>query len=419
MANGTALIVHPAPDETLLRALLSVCERVVVVSRSGGAWKPLEQDAKVTQRLLTRDQDVVQLARDIDSTCRINVVPPVWEGGVEATAEIGAALGLPGNPVAAARAARDKYLAALCFERHGIPHPRTMLFSATADDCDRIERQFAFPFILKSPWSTNSQSVTLVRTRDELSGALTMLARLYNPDRANRLFGLYAERAGQRPVLVQDYADGLELNIDILINGSAHRLLGAFEKHPMHGPTFEEVQSVYPPRVSGSEMDECVEAAVGAARALGATMGAAHVELRLTKRGPVIIEAALRPGGFLTSQAIDHLTGVHPVAALTRLLMTGELSEVDGLPRGVACLYGAVNCGFEGRIKAISGEHLVRSTVPGLHAFNVLKRPGDRVVPLPLGSDYHIASFMLVGGRREPLESAARRIRRCLRVDVG
>jgi hypothetical protein len=166
-------------------------------------------------------------------------------------------------------------------------------------------------------------------------------------------------------------------------------------------------------------MDACVEAAAGAARALGATVGAAHVELRLTERGPVIIEAALRPGGFLTAEAIHHLTGVHPVAALTRLLMTGELSQIDALPHGVACLYGAVNCGYEGRIKSICGEHLVRSTVPGLHAFNVLKRPGDRVVPLPLGSDYHIASFMLVGGRREPLEAAAQRIRGCLKVDVG
>jgi hypothetical protein len=242
---------------------------------------------------------------------------------------------------------------------------------------------------------------------------------LYDARRDNRLFGLYADQAEQHPLLVQEYADGTELNIDILLTSHKHLLLGAFEKFPMHGPTFEEVQSVYPPRVSAAQMDACVQAAADAARALGATLGAAHVELRLTSGGPVIIEAALRPGGFLTPQAIHHLTGIHPITALTRLLLTGDLPDVDGLPGGVACLYGAVNCSVEGRIKSISGEPLVRDAVPDIVSFDLLKQPGDRVVPLPLGSDYHIASFMLAGARREPLEASAQDIRRRLKVDVG
>jgi biotin carboxylase len=417
--TGTALVVHPAPDATMLRALLCVCDNVIVMSASSGASKQLEPHPRVARHSYAGGQDVVALASEIARIGHVSVVPPVWEGGVEATAAICSALGLPGNSEAAAQAARDKYQAALCFERHGIPHPRTMLYSATAANQDRIEQQFSFPFILKSPWSTNSQSVTLVRSRDELSACLTMLRRLYSPDRENRLFGLYAEHVGQQPVLVQEYADGLELNIDLLLDQNTYRLLGAFEKYPMHGPTFEEVQSVYPPRVSISEMDECAQAAAAAARALGATIGAAHIELRLTSRGPVIIEAALRPGGFLTPQAISHLTGVHPVTALTRLLMTGELPDIDGLPDGVACLYGAVNCAIKGRIKSIFGEDSVRRDIQGLHAFSLLKQPGDRVVPLPLGTDYHVASFMLVGSCREPLEAAARRIRQCLRVEMG
>ena len=418
MTVGTALIVHPAPDETMLRALLSECANVVVMSASNGTSKPTDRQASITRHVFTSQQHLVASAHEINRTSRISVIPTVWEGGVEATAALSAALGLPGNSIAAARAARDKHEAALCFERHGVPHPRTMAASATAEECSRIESEFTYPFIVKSPWSTNSQSVTLVRTREELNGALAMLERLYSPNRDNRLFGLYAQRAAQQPVLVQEYADGIELNIDLLIAPDAHRLLGIFEKYPMHGPTFEEVQSVYPPRIRASEMEECVQAAVGAVRALGATIGAAHVELRLTKGGPVIIEAALRPGGFLTPLAINHLTGVHPVSALARLLMTGEFPEIESLPAGVSCLYGAVNCGIEGRIKSISGERAVRNSVPGLSMFKLLKQPGDRLVPLPLGSDYHIASFMLVGSRRETLETAAQDIRRRVRVDV-
>jgi biotin carboxylase len=419
MTAGTALVVHPQPDDRLLSALLDACEHVVVLSEASAAPRPFAPRPNVTRHSCAGGADLVGLAREIDRRRPVDVVPPVWEGGVEATAAICEALGLPGNSVAAARASRDKHQAAACFARHHIPHPRTMLFSASDEIQVEIEQSFDFPFILKSPRSTNSQSVVLVRSSDELSSRLATLRRLYTSSAENRLFGLYAARAEEMPILVQEYIDGIELNIDILFNERRHLLLGAFEKHPMRGPTFEEIQSVYPPRASAAALEECVAAAAGAARALGATLGAAHVELRLAGSRPIVIEAALRPGGFLTPTAIQHLTGVHPITALAGLLMTGAFPEVAAPLDDVACLYGAVNCAVEGRIQSITEEHVVREAVDGLVAFAVLKRPGDRVVPLPLGSDYHVASFMLTGRRRERLEASARRIRRRLKVVVS
>lgn len=419
MKHGAALIVHPAPGEALLQALLSECEHLVVLSMATDMPGRTELTPRVTQyRYQPDDDDVVALARAIDRGCPIAVAPPVWEGGVEATAAICAALCLRGNPLAAARAARDKYEAAKCFECHGILHPRTIGFSTSPEDRERIESAFTFPFIVKSPWSTNSQSVTLVRNSEELRSCLAMLQRLYDPKRRNRLSGLYANRDGDAPVLVQDYVEGIELNLDILFEGRSWLLLGAFEKYPMPGPTFEEVQSMYPPRLSREALDRCAQTAADAVSALGGTIGAAHVELRLTELGPVIIEVALRPGGFLTPDAIAHLTGVHPVAALTKLLLTGALPSVARPREGLACLYGAVNCAMEGRIQSITDEQSVRSAAPEIVAFDLLKHPGDHIVPLPLGSDYHLASFMLVGGHRDTLEASAQRIRERLQVVV-
>jgi biotin carboxylase len=415
MKRGGALIVHPAPDEALLQALLSECARVAVLSMTADAPGRTELGPRVTQYRCRSGDDLVTLAQAIDRESPIAAAVPVWEGGVAATAAICATLRLRGNSLAAAKASRDKYAAAKCFERHGVPHPRTRGFS-TLENPSRIETAFAFPFIVKSPWSTNSQSVTLVRTPEELRSCLGMLRRLYDPQRPTRLSGLYADRDGEAPVLVQDYVEGIELNLDLLFEGRAWQLLGAFEKHPMPGPTFEEVQSVYPPRLSAEALDLCARTAAAAALALG---GAAHVELRLTEKGPVIIEVALRPGGFLTPQAIARLIGSHPVTALTRLLLTGALPAAPAPREGFACLYGAVNCALEGRIQSIADEQTVRSASPEIVAFTLLKRPGDRVVPLPLGSDYHLASFLLVGERREALEASAQRIRERLHVVVA
>lgn len=418
MTLQSALIVHPAPDVRLLTALSRACDHILVLSGPDGAPRQIGSDPRVSQHLLSADGDAVALACELGRRHDIAAAPPVWEGGVEATAEICAALGLPASSAAAARASRDKYLAARCFAKHAVPHPRTLLFSALAPDPAAIERHLDFPFIVKCPSATNSQSVALVRSREDLDAYLAMIRQLYDPGRRNRLSGLYAGQAEQMPVLAQEYVDGVELNIDILFKPDAHVLLGVFEKHPMPGPTFEEIQSVYPPRLSRKDLDECIQVAVAAVRALGATIGAAHVELRFTDRGPFVLEAALRPGGFLTPQAIEYLAGIHPATALTRLLISGELPRIDACPGGVACLYGAVNCAVEGRIVSITDERLVRRAAPDIFSFTMLKRPGDRVAPLPLGSDYHVASFMLVGPRREGLEATAQFIRDHLDVVV-
>jgi biotin carboxylase len=419
MISGNALIIHPAPNDVLLKSAFSVCSSVIVLSPGNNPEvRRLDQADRLIQYQCAPEDDVVAVGLRLCHEHDIGIVLPVWEGTVDATAKICATLGLPGNVLSAVVASRDKYLAALSFERSGIPHPRTRLFDSTLHQATSIEQQFDYPLIVKLPQSTNSQSVTLVRSREELEAAFTMIERLYRPDPQNRLFSLYKSQTGERQFLVQSYIEGPELNIDLLYTESDHRVLGVFEKHPMTGPTFGEVQSVYPVNLSDDELNTCFSMAVASVRALGATIGAAHVEMRVTKSGPVVIEAALRPGGFLTAMAIRHLTGIDPIAALIELLLIGTLPDINAFPKGRSCLYGAVNSEAEGRICRISGVN-VAEAFPDVLSFDLLKHPGDYLMPLPFGTDYHVARFMLAGTHREPLEITARSIRDAMVVQLG
>ncbi|MGW3240319.1 ATP-grasp domain-containing protein [Streptomyces olivaceus] len=348
----------------------------------------------------------------------------VWEGAVETAAAISEALSLPGCSPAATRAARDKAVAAECFARAGVPHPRTWTLDAGIDGsgAELLEKCPGGQFVVKMPRSTNSQSVMLVRSRSDLDEAQAVIRRLYRADRdSNRLADLYQSvhdtPGGAAPLLVQEYVGGRELNIDLLLSENDHAVLGVFEKHPAAGPTFGEVHSVHPTSLSSTEVDRAVDVAVAAAHALGASRGAAHAELRMSDRGPVVIEVALRPGGFLTPLAVQRLTGVDTIAALTRLMMTGTLPDTPATPDQSACLYGAVNVERSGRVVRITGEERARA-LPGVVLLDVIKKPGDILVTLPEGTDYHIAAFLLEGRSRAEVESVAEQIRSCLTAEL-
>jgi len=415
-SNATALVIHPAPEQGLLESVLRECAQVHVLS-AGPAYVG-ERDARIVRHRYPPGDDLLPFARQIQARYGIDVVVPAWEGAAEQSAVIARALGLAGNPPEAARAARDKGLAAERWRHDGVPHPRSALFPADPARIEAIEAEFGYPFVVKIPRSTNSQSVTLVSGRAELATALAAIDRLYQQAGPNRLFDLYGGRVDGRPVLVQQYVTGLELNIDLLYTEREHRVLGVFEKYPMTGPTFAEVQSVYPVALDGRQIEAAVATAVAAVRSQGATIGAAHVELRMSPDGPVVIESALRLGGFLTPTAIGRLTGVDPVAALVRLLATSELPELDPFPPLRACLYGAVNVTTAGRVLAIHGARQA-SAVPEAVLFDVLKKPGDQLVPLPEGTDYHFARFLLESDSRAEVEAAARRIRAAVTVDLA
>lgn len=418
------LLVHPASRLDAVATVLAACPDAVVLSPPEPGGERGRADAAPPRAAVPYRSAAEAAARAVEEHRRrpFDAVVAVWEGAVETAAELAAALRVPGVPVAAARASRDKSLAAARFTQAGVPHPRTVVFDA-GDDPRVVERRLGYPVVTKLPRSTNSHSVLLVRDRRELAAAQERFRRMY-ARAGNRLFGVYRADAGPgagerapRPVVAQEYVPGPEFNIDLLMTLAGHTVLATFEKHPAHGPTFGELQSVYPPALSPGALREVEELAARAVRALGADRGAAHVEVRYGPGGPVVIEAALRPGGFLTPQAIAHLTGVDPHIALVRALATGEPPARPRIPPATACLYGAVNVDRPGRVVRVTGQDRVRE-LPGVLRFDVVARPGDHLVTLPEGTDYHVARFLLRGATRAEVERTADRIRGRLVVEL-
>lgn len=417
------LVLHSVAAPRLLRSLLAAADEVVLLVPTAPGSMPTPSPVladRVEVHTYGSPFEAVTLAQKLHRDAPLDAAFSVWEGAVETAALITEALGLPGCTPDAARAARDKSLASACFRRAGVPHPRSWTFDAALPGAgvDVLGQCADAGLVVKIPRSTNSQSVMLVRTRSELEAAMSVIRQLYRAEASdNRLADLYAPTDDTATVLAQEYVSGAELNIDLLLSENGHVVLGVFEKHPASGPTFGEVHSVHPVSLSPAEVGHAVEVAVQAARALGATRGAAHIELRVGGRGPVVIEGGLRPGGFLTPLAVERLTGIDPVTALVRLMVDGTLPDVPPASTGRACLYGAVNVERPGRVVCITGEEAARE-LPGVLLLDVIKKPGDILVTLPEGTDYHIAAFLVEGESRSAVEATAERIRGVLKAEL-
>lgn len=410
--NKRILLIHNNPTQYCLESLLDIGSHLVI------AGKNLTIDKKSNVDIIDVNifdfESLIDKIKEYHCKSNINCILPVCEASIVATGFVSETLGLNNNSVEALQKSRNKYLASIAFKRFGIPHPKTLNLNLEQALCPL---ELDYPIIAKLPFSTNSQSVIKADNLQELKVALKRIQKLYcaTDNELNRLHSLYATNHGE--VILQEYITGIELNIDLIYVNGSFLVAGVFEKAPMNGPYFPETQSVYPVSLSESQYEECFDIAKQSVLALGGTIGAAHVELRYSQRGPVIIEVALRTGGFYTALAIEKLLGHNVYQLLLYTLLHKDLAIQTVLPKSKACIYGAVNIQNRGIITSIAGLEIFNK-INNLVDFKVIKKPGDYVLPLPEGSDYHIAQFILLGDSRHDVIAKAELIRSNLKIQI-
>jgi biotin carboxylase len=161
----------------------------------------------------------------------------------------------------------------------------------------------------------------------------------------------YNERGLPLPqeVLIEHYLDGPEYSVEVF----GLQAVGVTRKHLSVEPYFVEVGHDFPATLTSQARCAIQEAATRALSAVGLSWGPAHVELRLTSAGPVVVEINPRlAGGFIpelvrlstgidlieatVSAAISQVSDVHATSskhASIRFLMpraTGVLGEIRG-----------------------------------------------------------------------------------------
>jgi len=321
-------------------------------------------------------------------------------------AAIAEELGLRGNPVAAAAAARDKHQQRQRLAAAGVAVPRFDLLT-TATDPERVAGRASYPCVLKPLRLSASRGV--VRA-DDAAGFVTAFQRLTaileQPDVA---------RCGDwaRQILVEEFVPGREVAVEGLVTQGALTVLAMFDKpDPLDGPFFEETIYVTPSRLARAvqrDIAACVQAAVGA---LGLREGPIHAEVRHNDRGAWLIELAARPiggrcSGALRFESRDAGSEVRDVSLEEIIIRHALGMSIPTLEREAqASGVMMIPVPGAGVLRDVRGVGEARK-VPLVEEVVITAHRGQTLVPWPEGSRYPGFIFAR-GGTSEAVEAALR-----------
>jgi biotin carboxylase len=316
----------------------------------------------------------------------INAIVAVGDRPAVLAAVAAAALGLPGNPPAAARASANKSLTRATLASAGLPAPWFETLPLSANRSDFFARA-RFPCVVKPLELSGSRGVMRADSPQQLEDALARLRKLLDRPQVR------AERnPAHESVLVEGYIPGREFAVEGLIDRGCFCSLAVFEKpDPLEGPFFEETIYVTPPvSAAGEKLEPLIVHTIGAAaRAIGLQHGPVHAECRVNDRGVYVLEVAARPIGGLCATALRFNGDGGTLMSLEELILRHARGEaVDRRTReSAASAVMMIPVPRQGYLKGVEGLDAA-SDVSGVSEIEITAKPDQLLQPLPEGASY-------------------------------
>lgn len=288
------------------------------------------------------------------------------EYSVVAVAEVARALGLPGLSPEAALNARHKQRTRMVCAAAGVPVP-AFAWVESAADARRAATRIGGPFLLKPLSEAGGIGVKLCADPAEAASHYRTIA------------GASTDRRGNpRPpgALVERYVPGCQVSVEVAHDGEAHRVIGVTDELFGPHPHFVELGETYPSLLPERVRRACADVAVAGLRAIGHDFGVAHVEVRVTAEGPVLIEVNGRLAGAQITRLIHEAHGVRlPLEAIR--MHVGLAPDLAARRNGAAAVR-YLTSQASGVLKTIRGRDAAHA-VPGVVDVRFYVGPGDEV----------------------------------------
>ncbi|MGX5832164.1 ATP-grasp domain-containing protein [Mesorhizobium sp. 43Arga] len=214
---------------------------------------------------------------------------------------------LPGPDPASVERCRDKFAQRQLLGGSGVPMPAYRL-ATNETDVERFAAEIGLPVVLKPAVGSSSCGVRLCRTVDELTEHTTYL-----------LGGKHIWRSSPR-ILVEEFAQGPHYWADMM--GS--EVIGIGTADVGDPPYFVFRGWTLPAPLTHDDHKRIADVSLRCLRALGLGWGPTGIELRWTKRGPVVIEVNPRLHCTPTPQLIQLAYGVDVVSEHIKLAIGDE-----------------------------------------------------------------------------------------------
>ena len=202
-------------------------------------------------------------------------------------------------------------------------------------------------------------------------------------------------------MIVEEYLEGPEVSVEVIVIDGSAQVLQITDKITTGAPYFVEMGHTQPSSLPSASLDAIRRVAIAACKAVGINTVPAHVEMRVTSRGPVMIELGARMGGDnITTHLVPLSTGIDMVEATIRGALGEKPDITSSLQKGAAIRYLEAPIGT---IRAIDGIDDA-GRIPGVKQIVFTKTVGETSTPIQCSNDR--IGFVIAQG--ETAEDAGR-----------
>jgi biotin carboxylase len=291
---------------------------------------------------------------------------------IENTAYVADALGLPGATPAGVRGCRDKHRTRQALHGAGLPQPG-FAWVTSAADAVRAAGRIGYPVVVKPRGIGASIGVVLARDEDEVRSAFHVADGVSQE----------AAPAYRGGALVEEYLAGEEISVDAAVFDGEYRPMFLARKDVGLFPHFEETGHTVDPADPLLRDERLVGMLAAAHRVIGLRYGVTHTEVKLTRRGPVIVEINGRLGGDLIPLLGRLATGIDAgVVAVD--VATGRRPGLTPTRPGGHRVVG-IRFGYPSRDCEVLSVDVPPATEPELLRAEALAEPGSTLRLPPNG----------------------------------
>lgn len=336
----------------------------------------------VDQALLLDYGDIdrlLPLVRGLHEAYPFQAAVSLFELGLLPAARINEDLGLIGESVETVELLLDKWRMRRHLDAKGVS-PVASAVGRSVRDVREFAKAHGLPIIVKPIRESGSLGVFRVRDQADVDA---VAERFRSLDDGHWVTGDLSSADSFAEFLMEEYLDGPEISVETLSFDGRHVVIAVTDKEL--GPNFVEIGHSQPSRCSAETLHEVSQLVADFLDAVGLRNGPAHTEVKLTTRGPRIVESHNRIGGDRINELAEIAYGVD----MERYALGARFGLVQPLttspePRGgVAIRFLTPE---PGRVVEVTGVDAVRAD-PAYVDLQLDLVPGDDVPPLTWNED--------------------------------
>ena len=249
----------------------------------------------------------------------------------------------------------------------------------------RVVREFVeahgLPIIVKPVRESGSLGVFRVRDRADMD---VVAERYRSLDDGHWVMGDLSDAESFDEFLMEEFLDGPEISVETLSFDGRHVVVAVTDKE-VGGSRFVEIGHSQPSACSAETLREVTRLVTEFLDAVGLRNGPGHTEVKLTSRGPRIVESHNRIGGDRINDLAEIAYGVD----MERYALGAGFGLVEPLTTSPEARGGAAVRFLTpepGRVVEVTGVDAVRAD-PAFVDLQLKVGPGDVVPPLTWNED--------------------------------